>query len=172
VVNPLRSIVILLPAALLPVALAAQVSGAWSGCNMDSLATWNCARYYSGTVTMVSELKASGVDDNTVVTATVTAGKVTCRVKLTGTPEFEGPGMLAVEHESTENTGGYEIRVWCPEAAGERPTRRDASTIEVLHREAPDYTKLDDKESYEHPDADAVNGVTGNVTVTWHLERR
>jgi hypothetical protein len=167
-----RLVVLVLPVALWHTPLAAQVSGAWSRCNMDSLATWNCAMYYSGTVTLSSELKGPGVNDVSSVTATVAAGKVTCRMKSTDTGEYEVPGMLTVEHASTENSGEYEIRVWCPDAAGKRPSRRDYPVIEIMDQKAADYTTLAGKDSYEHPDADEVNGIAGTQTVTWNLKRR
>jgi hypothetical protein len=171
--TPLRRLLLsVLAVSLGHVPLAGQASGAWSKCNMDSLATWNCAQYYSGTVTMTSELKASGVDDRRSLTATVTMGRVSCRVKTTEAPEFEAPGMLAVVHGGTENSGDYEIMVWCPDAAGERPSRRDSPVIHVMNQRAADYAALDGKDAHEHPDADSVNGVTGTETLTWHLVRR
>jgi hypothetical protein len=167
-----RLVLLMLIATLWQTSLAAQVSGAWSKCNMDSLATWNCAQYYTGTVTLSSELKASRVNERRAVTATVTAGRVSCRVKSNDAPEYEGSGMLVVEHDNTEKSGGYEIKVWCPEAVGKRPTRRDYPVIEVMDQQAGDYATLDGKDAHEHPDADAVNGVTGTETITWHLVRR
>lgn len=167
-----RSLLALPLTVLLPGVLLAQASGDWPKCNMDSLATWNCGSYYTGTVTMASTLKVSGSEEVSSITATVTAGKVSCQVKGPENPEFTGPGMLVVGHETTGNHGGYEINVWCPEAAGQRPSRRDSPIIVIMKKRATDYTRLDGTESFEHPDADAVNGVTGNVTQTWHLQRR
>jgi hypothetical protein len=40
-----RLMLLVLPVTLWQASLVAQVSGAWSKCNMDSLATWNCAQY-------------------------------------------------------------------------------------------------------------------------------
>jgi len=159
-------------AAVSPAGLAAQRAPAWTACKTDSLSTYNCASYYSGTVTMNSTLKATGVNQFTVVTATVTAGKVSCRLKTEETPEFTAPGMLMVEHDNNQNSGGYEIKVWCPDEPGKRVTRDDYALIEVMKQESRDYTRLDGQESYEHPDADDVNGVTGTVTTSWHLERK
>ena len=58
--RPLAAVLVLL---LLPAALAAQ-AGAWSGCRTDSLATFNCADAYSGTVTMAGELTTPGAPRN------------------------------------------------------------------------------------------------------------
>jgi len=173
--TPFRALLLVVfPISLWQAPLAAQTSGAWSKCNMDSLATWNCAQYYSGTVTLVSALKApsAGVDERKAVTATVTAGRVNCRVKSNDTPEFEGPGMVAVVHDGTGNAGGYEIHLWCPEESGRRPTRRDYPVIDVIDQQAGDYATLDGKDAHEHPDADSINGVSGTETFTWHLVRR
>jgi hypothetical protein len=152
--------------------LDGQVSPAWAGCRPDSLVTWNCASYYTGSVTLSSELKGNGVNDVRSVIATVKAGRVTCRVKGTDAPEYEVPGMLAVVHETTENAGEYEISVWCPESAAKRPTRRDTPVIEVMDQQASDYTTLDGEDSHEHPLTDEANGLTGTETITWQLRRR
>lgn len=42
--------------------LRAQGWAAWSRRGMDSLATWNCAQYYSGTVSISSELKGPDIN--------------------------------------------------------------------------------------------------------------
>lgn len=159
---------LLLPLVLGVVPLRAQVSAAWSRCTTDSLSTWNCAPYYSGTVSYNSELKGSDFSQVRSIMATITAGRVACKVKEPDTPEFEGPGMLVVEHGSTANAGKYSISVWCPGAAGERPGRRE---IESYEQEATDYNTLSGKEAHENPDADAANGVTGTETITWALKR-
>jgi hypothetical protein len=166
-----RWLLLLLPLALIPSVLPAQRSAAWSGCRADSLSTYNCAQYYSGTVSLTSELKtASGTETRSVV-ATVTGGRVSCRVKQPDAPEFEAPGMLAVEHESNMNAGAFKISVWCPAAAGERSTRRDSPSIETYDQRAADYATLDGKDAHEHPETDAANGVTGTETITWRLRR-
>lgn len=143
----------------------------WSGCKTDSLSNYNCAQYYSGTVSYNSELKGQDLHQLGSIVATITAGRVTCRVKEPDTPEFEGPGMLVVEHESTMNAGKYKISVWCPGAAGERPTRADQPAIESYEQQATDYNALNGKDTHEHPDADAANGLTGTETIAWALKR-
>lgn len=168
----LRSGMLLLLPTLVALPLAAQASGPWSACSMDSLSTWNCARYYSGTVTLTSELRGADLRQTYRVVATVTAGRVMCQVKGSEVGEFEGPGMLAVEHGSTLNSGTYGIDVWCPEEAGKRPTRRQAPLIRVMKQQATDYTVLSGKDSYEHPDADAANGLAGTETIEWALRRQ
>src|ERR1041385_4966111 len=86
-------------------------------------------------------------------------------------PGHAGRGMLAVEHENTANAGGYSISVWCPESAGERPRRGDAPRISITKQRATDYAILEGKDSYDHPDTDAANGISGKESVTWTLRR-
>ncbi|MEP7325542.1 MAG: hypothetical protein ABI836_06315 [Gemmatimonadota bacterium] len=162
---------LLLSLALGVAPLRAQVAGAWSRCTMDSLSNWNCAQYYSGTATYHSELKGADFSQVRSFVATITAGRVMCKVKEPDTPEFDGPGMLVVEHGSTANSGTYKISVWCPEAAGDRPTRRNEPMIQSYEQQAADYNTLNGKDAHEHPDADAANGVTGTETITWALRR-
>jgi len=166
-----RLVLLLLPLALIPAVLPAQGSAAWSRCKTDSLSNYNCAQYYSGTVSLTSELKTANGTETRSVVATVTGGRVSCRVKGTDTPEFEAPGMLAVEHGSNMNSGDFKIMVWCPEAAGERSTRRDSPSIETYDQRAADYATLDGKDAHEHPDTDAANGVSGTEVITWRLRR-
>jgi hypothetical protein len=158
---------------LLPATMNAQViSPAWSTCKGDTLATWNCAHYYSGTVSVSNELKGpNNLHETWSVVATVTSGRVTCHIKGSEVGEFEGPGMIAVEHGSTLNSGNYAINIWCPEAEGERPTRHDTPLIQVRDQRATDYVTLEGKDGYEHPSADSVNGITGTETVTWRLRK-
>ncbi len=170
--TPVRRLVpLLLPLALIPSVLSAQGSAAWSGCKTDSLSNYNCAQYYSGTVSLTSELKTADATLTRSVIATVAGGRVTCRVKSSDTPELEAPGMLVVEHGSNMNSGDFKIKVWCPEAAGERPTRRDYPIIETYDQRAADYATLEGRDAHEHPDSDAVNGVSGTEVITWRLRR-
>jgi len=153
-----------------PAVLPAQGSPAWAACRTDSLSTFNCASYYNGTVTMNATVKAAGVDQFTVITATVTAGKVSCRFKTEEIPEFTAPGMVAIEHGSNRDAGKYKVSVWCPDAPGKRVSRRDQPNIEVYEQEAADYARLQGEDSYDG--GDEVNGVTEKVTTTWRLERK
>ena len=166
-----RLVLLLLPFALIPSVLPAQGSAAWSGCRADSLSNYNCAQYYSGTVSLASELKTANGTETSSVIVTVTGGRVTCRVKRPETPEFEAPGMLAVEHGSNMNSGAFKIQVWCPEAAGGRVTRHDAPSIETYDQRAADYTTLEGRDAHEHPNTDAANGVTGTEVIIWRLRR-
>jgi hypothetical protein len=151
-------------------ALQAQAAGQWA-CRADSLAGWNCAHYYNGTVTLTSELTGS-VHQTHKVVATVSGGRVICRVSGSDVTEFEAPGMVAVVHEATLVVGGgYSISIWCPEEAGGRPNRRNEPQIKIEGQRAATYATLEGKDSYEHPDADAANGISGTVTVTWTLRR-
>ena len=166
-----RWTLVLLPLALSPSLLPAQVSAAWSLCKTDSLSTYNCAPYYSGTVSLSSELKSPSGTETRSVIATVTAGRVSCKVKEPDAAEFEAPGMLAVEHGSTMNSGDFKISVWCPQEAGARVSRRDAPSIETYDQRAADYATLEGKDAHEHPNTDAANGVSGTETITWRLRR-
>jgi hypothetical protein len=154
-----------------PASLGAQASGPWSGCKTDSLSNYNCAQYYSGTVSYNSELKTPDGTEVRSITATVTGGKVSCKVKTPDGPAFDGPGMLAAEHSGTGTSGQYNIKVWCPESAGARPTRNDYPVIDTYDQQAADYATLAGKDSHEHPDADSVNGISGTETIAWQLKR-
>ncbi len=151
-------------------ALQAQATGQWV-CRADSLSGWNCAHSYNGTVTLSSELTGS-VHETYKVVATVTGGRVTCRVSGSEVTEFEAPGMVAVAHEATLTVGGgYSISVWCPEEAGARPRARTEPQIKIQGQRATTYTTLEGRDSHEHPNADAANGVTGTETIIWNLRR-
>jgi len=163
--------VILLALAATTPRLHAQ-AGPWA-CRADSLSGYNCAGYYSGTVTLTSELRGSDLRQTFRVVATVTNGRVSCQVSDSEVGEFGGAGMLAVTHEAAGVPGGgYGISVWCPASEGEQPHRGDAPMIEIMRQRAPDYAVLEGRDEYEHPDADAVNGVSGTETITWSLRRR
>ena len=170
---PRRAVLFLLALVLMqgPAHLRAQASGPWSGCKTDSLSNYNCAQYYSGTVTYNSELKTPNGTEVRSITATVNGGKVSCKVKTPDGPAFDGPGMLAAEHSGTGPSGQYNIKVWCPESAEGRPTRKDYPVIDTYDQEAADYAKLEGKDSHDHPDADAANGITGTETIAWQLTR-
>ena len=150
--------------------LHAQAPGGWA-CRADSLAGFNCARYYDGTVTLTAELKGS-VQQSRRVVATVTGGRVTCKVSGSDVEEFEAPGVLAVVHEATQVVGGgYSVSVWCPEEAGGTPRRGTEPQIMIMKQRAANYATLEGKDAHEHPDADTANGLTGTETITWTLRR-
>lgn len=151
---------------------AAQVPARWSACRMDSLATWNCASYYSGTVTLTAELRGSGIRQTLRIVATVTDGRVQCRVSGTEAGDYQGPGMIAVEPEGAMDAGEYAINVWCPDEADQPVSRRDAPGIVILHQRAADYGVLQGTDPHEHPDTDEVNGLSGTETIVWELRRR
>jgi hypothetical protein len=151
--------------------LHGQATGPWSGCKTDSLSNYNCEHYYSGTVSLTSELKTPNGKETRSVVVTVTAGRVTCRVKEADGSTFEGPGMLSAEHGGTGNAGMYNIKVWCPEGSGKRPGRNDSPAIDTYDREAGDYALLEGRDAHQHPYADSANGVTGTETVVWQLRR-
>jgi hypothetical protein len=157
--------------ALLPALLSAQISPAWSGCRGDTLSTWNCAQYYSGTVTLTNELKGPNLHETYSAVATITAGKVVCHIKGSEAGEWRGAGMVAVQHDNTGNGGDYEIMVWCPDSDGERPSRHSAPLLHVQHQRVRDYAVLEGKEEYEHPNADEANGLAGTESLAWQLRR-
>ena len=159
--------------ALLTFALPAAAAAQGMTCRADSLSGYNCAHYYSGTVSLASELRGpNNLRQTRQVTATITAGRVACRVADTQAGNFEGPGMLAVHHDAAQAAGGpYNISVWCPESEGERPTRGSSPTIEIGEQRAANYGSLDGRDEHEHPGADAANGLTGRETITWSLRR-
>ncbi len=167
-----RSLTVLAAALLLHGApsLRAQAPS-WANCKADNLSNFNCASYYSGTVTLTAALKTPSGAESRTISATVTAGRVSCRVKGPADPAFEGPGLLAVEHANTANAGEYIIQVWCPDAPGGKASRDDAPVIDSYRRQAANYAVLEGKDEHEHPDADAANGVTGTETVSWSLRR-
>ena len=156
---------------LIQAPLPAQVATAWANCKQDALSLFNCASYYSGTVTRASDLTGPSFHQTETVTATVTAGKVTCRTRSSENGDFEGPGLVAVTHKNTANAGGYEIEVYCPEGPGEQASRDGGPSLEVRDQTAADYATLEGRDSYEHSDADAANGVAGTQTITWNLRR-
>ena len=157
-------------AAALSPALQAQAAGQWA-CRADSLAGFNCAHYYNGTVTMTSELTGS-VHQTKKVVATVSGGRATCRVSGSEITEFEAQGLVAVVHEATLVVGGgYSISVWCPEEAGGQPNRRDEPQIKIEKQRAATYATLEGTDSFENPEADAANGIAGTVKITWTLRR-
>jgi len=142
-------------------ALRGQGSSLWADCKTDSLSTYNCARYYTGTASLTSRS----------VLATVTAGRVVCRVTAPDGSTFEGAGMLVAEHGSNMTSGTYVVRVWCPEEKGTRMTRSDSPLMDTYEQQAADYATLAGKDAHEHPDADEANGVSGTETLTWQLHR-
>ena len=166
-----RSVISLTLVVALAPSLQAQGAAQWSGCKMDSLATYNCGQYYNGTVSLTNDLKGGDVNQSFRAVATVTGGKVSCQIKGTEEGEFSGPGMLAVEHENNMNAGGYSISVWCPSEAGQKPKRDDSPLITVSDKKATNYGVLEGKDSYDNPNADPANGLSGTETITWALRR-
>ena len=157
--------------ALSPSLLLAQDAGRWA-CRVDSLSGYNCARYYDGTVTLTSELRGPGVHQTFRIVATVAGGRVTCQVSGSEVGEFTGPGMLAVAHEAARVAGGgYEINVWCPQAAGDTPHRGSSPSITIMHQRAADYAALEGRDEHAHADADEANRISGTETITWTLRR-
>ena len=160
----------LLPLLLCQGTLHAQVSPRWSACRGDTLSTWNCASYYSGTFTTTSETKTADATTTNSIVATFAGGKVTCRIKDSESgDDFEGAGMLAVQHEGTGDAGEYNILIWCPEAEGDHPSRHEQPNLQSYKQRAADYATLEGKDSYT--EKDEANGVTQTVTTTWTFRR-
>lgn len=158
-------------ALLLLILLCPPLSAQSFTCKADSLAGYNCATYYSGTVTLTGELTGS-VHQTAQIVATIKAGAVTCKVSGSEVEAFEGPGMLAVVHEAAQAVGGgYSILVWCPEEAGDKPHRGTDAQITIEGQRAASYATLEGKDAHEHPSADAANGISGTETITWSLKR-
>ena len=156
---------------LLTIVLCPPLTAQGFTCKADSLAGYNCAHYYSGTVTLSAELTGS-VHQTQQVVATIKGGAVTCKVSGSEVETFEGPGMLAVVHEAAQAVGGgYSILVWCPEASGDRPHRGTEAQIKIEQQRAASYATLEGKDAHENPNADAANGISGTETVTWALKR-
>ena len=151
--------------------LSAQAAGRFA-CRADSLSIYNCGQFYNGTVTLANDLRGANLRQTLRIEATITAGRVTCRVNGTEEGQFEGPGMLAVEHEIANAAGGgYSISVWCPQSADDRPRRGTDPVIKVMNQRAGDYGVLEGRDQYEHPNTDSANGLTGTETITWSLRR-
>jgi hypothetical protein len=161
----------LLAVLLVPAALPAQISPAWNTCKGDTLSVWNCAHYYSGTVSFASDIKGADLHETYSVIATVTAGRVHCKIKGSEVGEFEGPGMIAVEHKSTMNGGEYSIDIWCPEEEGQKTDRHREANLKVYPQQASDYATLAGKDEHESANADPANGVTGTDITTWQLKK-
>jgi hypothetical protein len=80
--------------------------------------------------------------------------------------------MLAVTHSAAQMAGGgYDVSVWCPDAADARMRRGTEPFIKVLQQRATDYTVLEGRDAHEHPDTDAANGLSGTEMITWALRR-
>ncbi|HUT60026.1 MAG TPA: hypothetical protein VNA25_19445 [Phycisphaerae bacterium] len=120
------------------------------------------------------------------------------REDRTGRYTEEGPvsgsGFLVVEKpfaSSTDRSGKYLISVWSPSAAtkwsnvpkvdgygpptsgtipAEPASWRGHEADEIIYEhDTEDFSLLAGTETYEHPEADAANHVTGTVTITWNL---
>jgi len=123
-------------------------------------------------VSLSSQLKTPDGTNTRSIVATVTGGKVSCKIKDSEAGNYEAAGLLAVEHKVAKAPGGgYEISVWCPDAPGDHLTRSDAPMIQVRDQTAASYGTLEGKDSYPHPETDEANGVSGTETITWSLKR-
>ena len=160
---------LLLPLLLSQVSLQAQVSPRWSACRGDTLSTWNCASYYSGTFSTTNETKTADGTTTSSVVATLAGGRLTCRIKDSESGDFEAAGMVAVQHEGTGDAGEYNILIWCPEAEGDRLSRHEQPNLQSYKQRAANYATLEGKDSFT--ENDEANGVTQTVTTTWTFKR-
>ena len=160
---------LLLPMLLSQVPVGAQVSPRWSACRGDTLSTYNCASYYSGTFSTASETKTADATTTSSVVATLAGGRLTCRIKDSESGDFEAAGMVAVQHEGTGDAGEYLILIWCPETEGDHPSRHEEPNLQSYKKRAADYATLEGKDSFT--EKDEANGVTQTVNTTWSFKR-
>lgn len=78
---------------------------------------------------------------------------------------------MATESNHTLLHEDYSISVWCPEDAGARPRSGTEPQIKIQGKRTASFTTLEDKDSREHPDADAAKGVSGTATIACTLRR-
>jgi hypothetical protein len=111
------------------------------------------------------------------------------------TTSIRGPGVVAVEYgtntEDDPKGPYYKVTVACPSPQGEEVNtdlRTGEKTVLKVVSRPPDKFSRGEMSSYkqpgterdevlrgttvdEHPEADAANGLTGTVTVTWKLAK-
>jgi hypothetical protein len=147
----------------------------------------NYAHHYTGQFGWQITLQAAGTGSSytEVVTIGISNRVVTCNGTATDIDHGQakigrivGPGLLAVEFK-TDSTGRlvYNITAACPSPAFPGETVKPA---ELGHNEEQSYDQpataigmknLKGGSTYPNPDSDALNGVTGTVTVSWDFKR-
>jgi hypothetical protein len=111
------------------------------------------------------------------ITVHVTRGKVRCEGTVTSTGSsaetgpIRGEGLLAVEWgkgtDDDPDEPWYRISVACPDIAGPAPTDVSGGLGTYKQPRRKGFAVLEGATEWEHPDADAVNGVTGTQSLKW-----
>jgi len=160
----------------------------------------NYAPLWTGTFSWTSVLNGPGSQYNETVQVDVVQGVAFCTGGATSsengrslTGRITGPALFAVEFlQDPMYPWVYRITVACPtphwpatEDAAATPSRPAelghneygserqpaASTAMTLEHLVASLAKLEGSITYPSPDVDPLNGVTGNVTVSWNLRR-
>ena len=158
-----------------------------AGCRME-VVLCNYAHLYSGTFGWTIGLSASGSQEREQVEVNVVSGRAACQGTasssengVTRTGRISGPGLIAVEFERDANRPVYRIIVACPTPDWPAGPNAEPATpsrpAELGHGEQESYKQpatvpgmtLTGSYSNPAPETDALNGVTGTVTVSWHL---
>jgi hypothetical protein len=149
----------------------------------------NYAHLYTGTFRWTSNLSGAGSQSSEQVQVDVIRGAATCNGSATSsdggrslTGAITGSGLVAVEFERGDTAGlFYRITVACP--TPDWPATDDAAAVpsqpaEMGHNDRSTYEQaatavsqlgLKGSSSYPAPETDAVNGVTGAVSISWSL---
>jgi hypothetical protein len=159
------------------------------GCRMQ-VVYCNYAHLYSGTFIWTSTLAAPGSQDGEHVQVDVANGVATCNGSAssseqgnTRTGAITGSGLIAIEFERDDAYRPvYRITVACPTPAWPAGENGEPATpsrpAELGHNEQKSYDQpasgppgMTLRGSYSNPapETDALNGVTGTVSVSWEL---
>jgi hypothetical protein len=149
----------------------------------------NYAHLYTGSFRWTSNLSAPGSQSSEQVQVDVIQGAATCNGVATSSEggrtrrgPVTGSGLVAVEFERGDtNQLVYRITVACP--TPDWPGTEDAAAVpsqpaEMGHNDRSTYEQpatatsqlgLKGSSSYPAPETDALNGVTGAVSISWSL---
>lgn len=110
--------------------------------------------------------------------------------KYTEHGTISGKGLFALETpKGIVSDATYTIRIACPTPAMQwraeekgqpvksgsepwAPADLKVALIEIIEKPEVDFTLLEGRETYPHPESDEANAVTGTVRVTWRLVGR
>jgi hypothetical protein len=165
--------------------------GVGASCEMN-VVFCNYAHLYTGTFRWTSNLSGPESQFSERVQVDVVKGVATCNGSATQsgqgqslTGAITGPGLLAVEYERDEKKRlVYRITVACP--TPDWPATPDAAATpsqraEMGHNDRSTYEQpataiaqadLTGSSSYPAPETDALNGVSGAVSISWSLKRQ
>jgi len=141
-----------------------------------NLVPCNYGEHFTGTLHWHSVLKASDPPSESIedITVTIANGKAVCGGTIDGAA-IKGAGLLAVERgtsmEDAPDQPWYDITVSCPDGDGSTPNIDNAQIKTYEQKDTSGFKTLAGKVEAEHPDADAVNGVTGTIRIEWSLTR-